>query len=106
MLGGLGYGKEFLSQLLREKMIRKSVTCPVLLGKSIQQGAKQGELELGSRLLRRQFGKLCDRLVQKIKALLLKRLAIWGKALLDFQRLWLSPKAPKIVQLQMGVIRS
>ncbi len=117
MLGGLRYSKEILSQLLREEIMRESVTYQDLLAKGvkqgiqqgvkqgiqqgvkqgIQQGVKQGELDLALRLLRRKFGALPDRLVKKIKALSLKRLEAFGEALLDFQSLddvtvWLSPK--------------
>ncbi|MDX2256324.1 MAG: DUF4351 domain-containing protein [Pseudanabaenaceae cyanobacterium bins.39] len=113
MLGGLRYRKEILSQLLREEIMRESVTYQALLAKGIQQGVqqgiqqgvqqgiqqgvKQGELDLTLRLLRRKFGELPDRLVKKIKALSLKRLEAFGEALLDFQNLddvtaWLNPK--------------
>lgn len=97
MLGGLRYSKEILSQLLREEIMRESVTYQDLLAKGVQQGIQQGELDLALRLLRRNFGDLLDRLVKKIKALLLKRLEAFGEALLDFQSLddvtvWLSPK--------------
>ncbi|WP_223807414.1 DUF4351 domain-containing protein [Pseudanabaena sp. UWO311] len=97
MLGGLRYSKEILSQLLREEIMRESVTYQALLAKGIKQGLQQGELDLALRQLRRKFGELPDRLVKKIKALSLKRLEAFGEALLDFQSLddvtvWLSPK--------------
>ena len=109
MLGGLRYSKEILSQLLREEIMRESVTYQDLLAKGVKQGIQQGiqqgvkqgiqqgELDLALRLLRRKFGELPDRLVKKIKALSLKRLEAFGEALLDFQSLedvtvWLSPK--------------
>lgn len=97
MLGGLRYSKEILSQLLREEIMRESVTYQALLAKGVKQGLQQGELDLALRQLRRKFGELPDRLVKKIKALSLKRLEAFGEALLDFQSLddvavWLSPK--------------
>ncbi len=101
MLGGLRYSKEILSQLLREEIMRESVTYQALISESekrgLQQGVKLGELDLALRQLRRKFGELPDRLVKKIKALSLKRLEAFGEALLDFQSLddvtvWLSPK--------------
>jgi predicted transposase/invertase (TIGR01784 family) len=110
MLGGLRYSKEILSQLLREEIMRESVTYQALISESekrglqqgvkqgLQQGVKQGELDLALRQLRRKFGELPDRLVKKIKALSLKRLEAFGEALLDFQSLedvtaWLGKKS-------------
>lgn len=97
MLGGLRYSQEILSQLLREEIMRESVTYQALLAKGIQQGLQQGELDLTLRLLRRKFGELPDRLVKEIKTLSLNRLEAFGDSLLDFQSLddvtvWLSPK--------------
>ena len=56
MLGGLRYSKEILRQLLREEIMRESVTYQDLLAKGVQQGTQQGELDLALRLLRRKFG--------------------------------------------------
>ena len=42
MLGGLRYSKEILSQLLREEIMRESVTYQDLLAKGVKQGIQQG----------------------------------------------------------------
>ena len=68
LLGGLKFRKEMLQQLLREDVMRESVTYRDLvetseqrgLQQGIQRGRQEGEIELTLRLLQHKFGPLAD----------------------------------------------
>ncbi|MDS3859504.1 Rpn family recombination-promoting nuclease/putative transposase [Thermosynechococcaceae cyanobacterium BACA0444] len=97
LLGGLKFRKEMLQQLLREEIMRESVTYRDLvetseqsglqhgLQQGIQQGRQEGEIELTLRLLNHKFGPLSDSLQQQIRSLDIPQLESLAEALLDFQ---------------------
>lgn len=115
LLGGLKFKKEVLRQLLREEIMRESVTYRELVETSeerglqqgmqrglqqgiqrgLQQGIQRGRLEglqegevlLTIKLLQRRFGPLSDDLSQQIRSLDISNLENLAESLLDFQSL-------------------
>ncbi|AFY59983.1 DUF4351 domain-containing protein [Synechococcus sp. PCC 6312] len=93
LLGGLKFRKEVLQQLLREEIMRESVTYRDLvetseqrgLQQGIQRGRQEGEALLTLRLLQHKFGPLSDDLSQQIRDLPVSELENLAEALLDFQ---------------------
>ncbi|MEN9232034.1 MAG: DUF4351 domain-containing protein [Thermostichus sp. DG02_5_bins_236] len=92
--------KEVLRQLLREDVMRESVTYQALVEESKQlgltqglsqgiqqglsQGIQQGEAELVIRLLRRKLGEIPLELQVQIRSLSVEQLEALAEALLDF----------------------
>ncbi|AFY59322.1 Rpn family recombination-promoting nuclease/putative transposase [Synechococcus sp. PCC 6312] len=101
LLGGLKFRKEMLQQLLREEIMRESVTYRELvetseqrglqqgiqqgLQQGMQRGRQEGEIELTLRQLTRKFGPLSDGLNQQIRSLSIPQLESLAEALLEFQ---------------------
>ncbi|MCJ2544612.1 DUF4351 domain-containing protein [Thermostichus vulcanus] len=103
LLGGLRFEKELLQQLLREEVMRESVTYQALVEESerrgiqqgltqgiqqgLTQGIQQGEAELTLRLLRRKLGSLPEELETQIRSLPVEHLEELSEALLEFETL-------------------
>ncbi|MDS3861018.1 Rpn family recombination-promoting nuclease/putative transposase [Thermosynechococcaceae cyanobacterium BACA0444] len=89
LLGGLRFKKEMLKQLLREEIMRESVTYRELVETSeqrgIQRGRQEGEVLLTLRQLNHKFGPLSEDMSQQIRSLSLPQLENLAEALLDFQ---------------------
>ncbi len=93
LLGGLKFRKELLKQLLREEIMRESVTYRDLVETSEQRGVQrgrqegrqEGEVLLTLRQLSRKFGPLSDDLTQQIRRLSIPQLESLAEALLDFE---------------------
>ncbi|MEN9260091.1 MAG: DUF4351 domain-containing protein, partial [Thermostichus sp. HHBFW_bins_43] len=123
LLGGLRFNKELMRQLLREEVMRESVTYQALVAESeqrgllrgiqegiqqgltqgIQQGLTQGiqqeAAHLTLRQLRQKVGSLPDALEAQIRSLPVERLEALGLALLEFETLadltsWLEGATP------------
>ncbi|MFQ3583878.1 MAG: DUF4351 domain-containing protein [Cyanobacteriota bacterium] len=92
LLGGLRFNKEVLRQLLREDVMRESVTYQALveeskqlgLAEGLSQGIQQGESELVIRQLRRKLGEIPLELQIQIRSLSVEQLEALAEALLDF----------------------
>ncbi|MEN9225148.1 MAG: DUF4351 domain-containing protein [Thermostichus sp. DRC_bins_24] len=104
-----------MRQLLREDVMRESVTYQALVAESEQrglirgiqegiqqgltQGIQQGEAELTLRQLKQKVGSLPDALEAQIRSLPVERLEALGLALLEFETLadlttWLEGVTP------------
>ncbi|MEN9224311.1 MAG: DUF4351 domain-containing protein, partial [Thermostichus sp. DRC_bins_24] len=91
LLGGLRFNKELMRQLLREDVMRESVTYQALVAESEQRGLTQGiqqeAAHLTLRQLRQKVGSLPVELETQIRSLPVERLEELGLALLEFETL-------------------
>ncbi|MDS3861790.1 Rpn family recombination-promoting nuclease/putative transposase [Thermosynechococcaceae cyanobacterium BACA0444] len=101
LLGGLKFRKEMLKQLLREEIMRESVTYRELVETSEQRGRQEGVLQgmqrgrqegrqegevlLTLRLLQHKFGPQSQEISQQIRNLSISQLENLAESLLDFQ---------------------
>ncbi|MFQ3614007.1 MAG: DUF4351 domain-containing protein [Cyanobacteriota bacterium] len=91
LLGGLRFNKELMQQLLREEVMRESVTYQALVEESerrgLTQGIQQEAAHLTVRQLRQKLGSLPSELEAQILSLPVERLEELGLALLEFKSL-------------------
>ncbi len=86
VLAGLVLDKEVIRQILREEIMRDSVTYQDILQQGLQQGRQQGEVALVTRLLKHRFGAIEDGAETRIRALSIDQLEALAEALLDFSQ--------------------
>jgi predicted transposase/invertase (TIGR01784 family) len=92
-LAGLKFDRDFIRQILREDIMRESVTYQDILQKGqkqgerigLQLGLQQGKLELVMRQLTRRFGRIPREQEDKMNQLSTVQIEDLAEALLDFQ---------------------
>lgn len=94
LLGGLRFNKDLMRQLLREDVMRESVTYQALVEESEERGEQRGiqsgiqrETDLVLRLAQRRFGILPQQIEAQIRSLSVEKLEELGEALLDLESL-------------------
>lgn len=89
LLAGLQFDRDFIRQILREELMRESVTYQDILQKGkqmgIQLGIEQGKFDMIMRLLTHRFGRIPREQQDKIGELSGWQLENLGEALLEFQ---------------------
>jgi predicted transposase/invertase (TIGR01784 family) len=89
ILAGLVLNKETIQRLLREDLMKESVTYQAIEAKGRQEGREEGRQEEGAnlvlRLLNRRIGQVSSSFISQIRVLSVEKLEDLGEALLDFQ---------------------
>lgn len=88
-LAGLRYNKGIVARLLREDIMKESVTYQAILEEGVEKGLERGkqlgERALVARQLTRRVGKVDARLRKRLEKLSSLQLGDLGEALLEFE---------------------
>jgi predicted transposase/invertase (TIGR01784 family) len=85
ILAGLALNEETIQRLLREDIVKESVTYQAIKAEGREEGRQEGEASIVLRLLNRRIGQLSPNFISRVRGLSVAQLEDLGESLLDFQ---------------------